>query len=48
MFNKCGNKEQFKTTIRDFLIATTEIAANDPGLYAEELEKEREQAKLIE
>jgi hypothetical protein len=43
MFNKSGNKEQFKTVIRDFLIATTEISANDPGLYSEELEKEREE-----
>ncbi len=36
MFRTCGNKEQFKTTVRDFLISMKEFAQNNEMLFADE------------
>jgi exportin-1 len=36
MFNKCYKWEDFKTTVRDFLIEIKQFAHDDDALYVEE------------
>jgi exportin-1 len=45
MFNNCTDKDAFKTVVRDFLVNTKEIAADNEALYAEERQRELEIAK---
>lgn len=42
MFNNCADKDSFKTVVRDFLVNTREVAADNEALYAEERQREIE------
>jgi len=48
MFNKCNEISGFKTALRDFLVNTKQIANDNEAFYAEEKEKEIEEAKRRE
>ena len=48
MFNKSYDYHNFKVLIRDFLISLKSFSGNNDGLFAEEINKELEEAKKIE
>jgi exportin-1 len=45
MFNRCSNQQEFKITFRDFLVTSKEIAVDNVAFYAEEREKEIQEAR---
>lgn len=47
MFNRCNDPVSFKNVLRDFLVTTKEIAADNESFYGEEREKEIEEARRI-
>mmetsp|Transcript_16544 Transcript_16544/g.16480 ORF Transcript_16544/g.16480 Transcript_16544/m.16480 type:complete len:894 (-) Transcript_16544:18-2699(-) len=47
MFNRCNDQVSFKNVLRDFLVTTKEIAVDNESFYAEEREKEIEEARRL-
>lgn len=45
LFNKCDDKDAFKTVLRDFMVNIKEISADDPAFYAEERDREVEESR---
>ena len=45
MFNRCSNHSEFKICFRDFLVTSKEIAADNSAFYADEKEKELQEAR---
>ena len=48
LFNKCSDKTGFKTVLMDFIVNIKEISADDPAFYAEERDREIEEARRRE